>query len=718
MTTGRVLGALLLAGAALPAWAQPAALADADLLYCAAAYADGAALLGNDADPRLRRTASAAAVRARALAVHLDALRLEDPARHERASAQARDRLDALPAMPVEARRLALRAALVECRYLEAGNGRATVPAAAPAAAPSPAPGPLPKPVTVPLPVPTLVAPVRVPLPVPTATASSAVATTAAVPTGTPSAPTVAPPTQGIGTAATSPATAPASATPVAAMAGTPAGVAATAAAAPATARRKDKTATPALRAPEVADKPAPANGLGDTDLLYCTQVYGEVVTAFGNEKGEAADAAREARARWLPLSAREHDLLNDSPDRHSRALAAARPRLAVLPEAPGRARSMALRSAYEECLGLEERAAAAGRPVPGGDRLQMLAKRRFCRDLLMSKLKVSARVRAGFSPSELASLEEIQKIGEALALPLPGAAVTLEQDVEANREARRLRDALEGAAAGWHDGPDPVAQAIGRCHDDYVQGRLGGPDVLSPPADASPSPAAAAAPGGDARLPVMQAADLGPVFHIREVTPAGNIDGIWVRRGASNLYDGVWVQAANGQMQRDVLELRGIIDGQLTLYRQGYRGTYQAKVRADGRLEPGTASWFKDAGYTWAPLPSQPVRGANLGAIVHMREATPLGNYEGIWRQRGQTGVYDVLWVFLPTGEVTSDVLVVTGAAKGKLIIQRQDGPGLYALKRRADAMPPGAAGKGGRPLAQWEVLPAQSVRLGKAAR
>ena len=717
-TPSRILGALLLAGIVLPAAAAPVALADADLLYCAEAYAEGASLLKGDSDSRLRRTAGDAALRARALAERSGTLLREAPDRHDRASRQARERLAALPAVPVEARRLALRAALLECRFLEAGNGRpgapaavAATPPAAPAQAAVPVPLPTPTvvaPVRVPLPTPTLTTPVPVPRPAPTVTATFPATTSPAVPAP----------------AAAAGASSPAAATPVSGS--TPASLAATASspaspglarapaepatAAPAAAKgsRKGKAATPAP-APGTGPKAAP--GLGDADLLYCTQVYGEVASTFGNDKGEAADAAREARARWLPLSTREHDLLNDHPERHSRALAAARPRLSVLPEPPGRARNMALRSAYEECLGLEQR--ADGRPAPGGDRLQMLAKRRFCRDLLMSKLKVSAKVRAGFSPSELASLQEIQKIGEALAQPMPGAALTAEQDLEANREARQLRDALEWAAAGWRDGPDPVAQAIGRCHDDYVQGRLGDPPAPPATAEASDAaPAGALATPDDGHVPVVRPADLGPVFHMREVTPAGNIDGIWVRRGASNLYDGLWVQA-NGQMQRDVLELRGIVDGQLTLYRQGYRGTYQARVRADGRLEPGTASWFRDPGYTWAPLPTQPVRGANLGAVVHMREVTPLGNYDGIWRQRGQTGVYDVLWVFLPTGEVTADVLAVTGAARGRLIIQRQDGPGLYPLRRRAEA-----AAKGGRPLAQWEVLPAQAVRLGKAAR
>lgn len=412
-------------------------------------------------------------------------------------------------------------------------------------------------------------------------------------------------------------------------------------------------------------------------------------------------------------LGEREHDLLNDAPARYSRASTAAQGRLAALPEKPGRARSIALRTAYEECRDLDDGARATA--TSGNGRVQMLALRRFCRDLLLSKLRMSTAMRAALSPSELAALDETRKIGDALAQPLPGPPPTLEQDREANQLTARLRSELDQAVASWSSGTDPIVQAMGQCYDDYVQGRLGGPDVLSTAA----APAAAmAAELEPAKAPVVRPAELGAVFHMRESTPAGNIDGIWFRRGRSNVYDAIWVQAGNGQMQRDVLELRGIVDGELTIHRQGFSGSYRARLRPDGTLAPGSASWFDSTAYSWGPLPSQPVRGASLGAIVHMREVTPRGNYEGIWRQRGDTGVYDVLWVFLPTGEVSADVLAVTGVAKGQLIIRRLTGPGLFPLKRRADSMAYKDPAKGGRVLSKWEVVPAQSVRLGKGSR
>lgn len=774
MKTGQVLRTLLLAGACLPAWAQPPALADADLLYCARAYAEAATLLKGDPDPGVRLSAGEAQARALALGASDGALLRNDPARHQRAIAQAQQRLLSMPVAPLEARRLALRAAYVECRYLESGIAEAATQALAAAAAPVPTSAPTAAPTAVPVPVsvPTLVAPSRAATP-PEAAAGNA-------PAARPDAPAVAPSANiwGPETPASRPAAGPAArpgqpasalqdgslsrpapvptamavlpaaaataavatratgtAATTALSASSPADTRATASArvaprlpaepdrpatpTPRTGPRKDTAAIPAP-APVAVSRPVTHNaapvGLDDADLVYCTQVYSEVSTTFGDDKGEAAEAAREAKQRWDALSEREHDLLNDHPDRHSLAIAAARPRLAILPAAAGRPRSMALRSAYEDCLGRESRAAAAARPVAGGDRVQMLANRHFCRDLLMRKLKVSPKVRAGFTASELTALEEIQRIGDALAQPMPGAPLTQEQDREAHRLTRQQREALERAAATWAGAGDPVAKAMGQCHDDYAKGLLGGPDVLSRAAEDAPVPATAVATATTASpasmgTPVVLPADLGPVFHMREATPAGPLDGIWIRRGP-NLYDAVWVQASNGQMQRDVLEVRGIVDGELIIYRQGYRGSYRAKVRANGTLEPGTASWFNSPAYSWSPLPSQYVRGGDLGAVVHMREVTHHGNYEGIWRQRGQTGLYDVLWVFVPTGEITADVLEVTGVAKGQLIIRRQNGPGLYSLKRRGDTV------KGGRSLSQWMVLPAQPVKLGGAAR
>lgn len=880
----------MLAGVCLPVRAQPPALADGDMLYCAQVYAEGAALLKADPDPGVRRTARDALLRSRALGASDIDLLNEDPARHKQASTQARQRLSAMPAAPLEARRLALRAAYVECRYLQAAAAAAPAPKAgvalSPASAGVPAGPPAASTASVPavdIELDDLAAPLPVASPAAradiTVPASGKVSAMKQLLHALASRPRAAPTTVSAtasGTAvplpgsvtggddrrasvpgpADTPAEAPADtarALPpeprvdddeiLAAVVAAPTRPAADSASAPAAtdglgdadllycaqvyaetasllgqdrnadmrriaedalrrsqplserdydllnedprrhahasaeagkrlstlpgapahARRiglrqayavcrelqegkpeiattapPEKTPTLAPQepveprqqnarpvksaAPAVPPVPAPKPalalaraGLGDSDLLYCSHVYGEIITTFGEGDGEAAEVARDARERWRLLDERDYELLNDDPARHSRASTAARQRLATLPEKPGRARGVALRAAYEECRGLEGHATAAAAPAEGADRVQMRAKRHFCRDLLQSKLKVSPKVRAGLKPGELAALDEIQKIGEALTQPLPGAALTLEQDREASQLTTQLREALDRAVANRSDGQDPVVQAMGQCHEDYAQGLLGGPDVLSRPQEASPAPAIA--PVVPAHTPVVRMADLGPVFHMREVTPAGNFDGIWFRRGRTTIYDAVWVQAASGQMQRDVLELRGIVDGELTLFRQSYHGSYRARVRPNGTLAPGKASWFNNAAYSWSALPPQYVRATtgDLGALVHMREVTPYGNYDGIWRQRGQTGVYDVLWVFLPTGEITADVLAVTGVAKGQLVIRRQAGPGLFPVKRRTDNMAARHTAQGGKALSHWVVLPAQSVRLGE---
>lgn len=714
MKASQVLQALLLAAACLPVHAQPqaGALADADLLYCAQAYAEGGVLLKADPDAGVRRTGRDALRRSRVLGARDIDLLNADPARHKHASLLARQRLAAMPAAPLEARRLALRAAYLECRYLQA---------AAPAASVTLPPGSEDAATLVArdedgVTLDDLASAAAEETLVPAASEHAASGSLSNPASASPSASTAAATAAPSAVATAVPATSPHTGADTDAGANDARGSAPHTTSAPATSAVTTPAPVPAST-PRATPSPAAApqpSALSDADALYCEQVYGEVAT-LGDRHADAAAAARDARERWRPLNERDIDLLNENPARHSRATASARQRLAALPDAAGRARDLALRTAYEECRRLEDRATAAPAPVTATDRVRMLANRRFCRDLMQNKLKVSPKLRAAFTPGELSALNEIEKIAAALAQPMPGAPLTLEQDREANQLQAQLRDTLDQAVANRSDAKDPVVLALGQCHEDYVQGLLGGPDVLSAARDDTPE---AAATISVAAAPVVRMADLGPVFHMRETTPAGSFDAIWFRRGQGNVYDGVWVQAGSGQLQRDVLELRGIVDGELTLYRQSYRGSYRARVRPDGRLAPGAASWFNSAAYSWGPLPAQHVRGGNLGALVHMREVTPYGNYEGLWRQRGVTGIYDVVWVFLPTGELTSDVLAVTGMVHGQLIIRRVNAPGLFALKRRSDAMAYKDPASGGKVMSKWEVVPAQAVRLGDAVR
>jgi len=71
----------------------------------------------------------------------------------------------------------------------------------------------------------------------------------------------------------------------------------------------------------------------------------------------------------------------------------------------------------------------------------------------------------------------------------------------------------------------------------------------------------------------------------------AGGIEATWTRRGASNIYDGVWTDLVTGETSADVLEWRTVDKGKLTIYREGNRGIYTIPVtdRVAGR---GVTTW------------------------------------------------------------------------------------------------------------------------------
>ncbi|MCD6061612.1 MAG: hypothetical protein K0S16_1923 [Moraxellaceae bacterium] len=385
----------------------------------------------------------------------------------------------------------------------------------------------------------------------------------------------------------------------------------------------------------------APARVLGDADALFCLTVYAEAKEFAGAPEEEAALMGMDAETRWLPLSQRESDLLNDDPGRHAVASRAAKKRLAALPSAPA-ARNMALHGAYEECRRLEDTGAPVDRM-----RAQLLADRRFCRELMSRATAVGPRMRSLFNPDELATLDETRRIAKALAKPLPGRALSAAEDHEANRLLGERRALFNRAVANWVGMEDPMVIELSRCHEDYRLGFLGGPNVLEEVAAAN-APAVAAPV---AAKPAGPRVDLGPVFRMREGSPGASYEGIWRQRGDSNVYDGLWVHTTTGDVSQDVLEVRGIENGELVIAREGLKGSYRARVKPDGTLAPGRASWIASPKYSWRPLPPQDPRGMKLGAVLHMRELTFDGSQEGIWRRRGTSNVYDALWVHVPSG-------------------------------------------------------------------
>ena len=70
--------------------------------------------------------------------------------------------------------------------------------------------------------------------------------------------------------------------------------------------------------------------------------------------------------------------------------------------------------------------------------------------------------------------------------------------------------------------------------------------------------------------------------------------EGVWTRRGSSNLFDGFWVNRKTREGARDVLEIEPAGPGRVTVYRQGIKQRYH------GNFDPlhpgeivGRGEWF-----------------------------------------------------------------------------------------------------------------------------
>ena len=99
---------------------------------------------------------------------------------------------------------------------------------------------------------------------------------------------------------------------------------------------------------------------------------------------------------------------------------------------------------------------------------------------------------------------------------------------------------------------------------------------------------------------PSPAAFQLPPTVKFREAStkPGGGVyEGVWTRRGTSNIYDGAWTYLPTGQKYVDVLEVRGVENGKLIVFRQGNKGTYTIPV-ANGKTGRGTASWVSDPAF------------------------------------------------------------------------------------------------------------------------
>lgn len=98
---------------------------------------------------------------------------------------------------------------------------------------------------------------------------------------------------------------------------------------------------------------------------------------------------------------------------------------------------------------------------------------------------------------------------------------------------------------------------------------------------------------------------DWGPLIKTFEPSASGDYKGTFVRRGTTNVYDAEWIYVPTGQKIVDVLEVRGIVKGELIVYRRGNQGTYTMPIK-NGVMGRGKASWVSDPTYYWEVV-SQP---------------------------------------------------------------------------------------------------------------
>lgn len=92
---------------------------------------------------------------------------------------------------------------------------------------------------------------------------------------------------------------------------------------------------------------------------------------------------------------------------------------------------------------------------------------------------------------------------------------------------------------------------------------------------------------------------DWGAVIKTFEPSASGDYKGTFTRRGTSNVYDAEWIYVPTQQKIVDVLEVRGLVGGELVIYRRGNQGIYTMPI-TNGVMGRGKASWVSDPTYYW----------------------------------------------------------------------------------------------------------------------
>jgi hypothetical protein len=100
------------------------------------------------------------------------------------------------------------------------------------------------------------------------------------------------------------------------------------------------------------------------------------------------------------------------------------------------------------------------------------------------------------------------------------------------------------------------------------------------------------------------RADDLGVEWFVHEETPDGQAwEGVWRRRGFSNVFDARWRNVGTGGIVRDVVEIQGRNGNSITIYRYGNNGTYFGSLSPSGRHIRGSASWYPPGAFWTARI-------------------------------------------------------------------------------------------------------------------
>jgi hypothetical protein len=96
---------------------------------------------------------------------------------------------------------------------------------------------------------------------------------------------------------------------------------------------------------------------------------------------------------------------------------------------------------------------------------------------------------------------------------------------------------------------------------------------------------------------------DLGRVWRIEEgfIGDETDWEGVWTRRGQSNIFDARWRNCWLNKLQSDVIEVEVAQNGEVTLLRRGLNKRYRGKYSLDKPTRiSGTADWYTP-GVIWS---------------------------------------------------------------------------------------------------------------------